>query len=99
MRVNTETTTDSLLRRIVLKRLICTNEGLTELKIPTECTKAHCQDNELTELYLHDEIIMLSCQRNKIKELILPDSMKNLVCDKELFDYDTCKVDSVKIVY
>jgi hypothetical protein len=57
------------------------------------------RNQNLTHLKLDEGITALLCIGNQLKRLKLPESLKGLVCDKELFDYDKCKVERVKIYY
>lgn len=53
----------------------------------------------LTELQIPDGVKEITCDGNNLTRLLLPKSLQWIWCDKELFDYDTCKVEWVMIMY
>lgn len=79
--------------------LYCWNNNLTTLELPKKIQKLYCGKNNITTLALPNGIKVVYCHHNKLKELQLPDSLMNLRCDHDLFNYNTCKVRHVDIVY
>jgi hypothetical protein len=57
------------------------------------------ENKNLDKLDIPEGLTSLYCCGNFLKELNLPSSLDRLHCDKEAFDYDKCKVETVKIYY
>jgi hypothetical protein len=50
-------------------------------------------------LEIPEGITDVRCNNNHLTNLHLPDSVEWLMCDPDIFDYDKCKVKSVRIFY
>jgi hypothetical protein len=56
-------------------------------------------DQNLTHIDIPDYINVVFCHTNHLKELKLHDGVNTLWCDKEMIDYQSCKIDDVRIYY
>lgn len=81
------------------KSLYISFRRLKELNLPEGLDILDCSNNYLTNLDLPNGIKYIYCENNNLTSLIIPEGVKGLSSGKDLFDYDTCKVDSVNIYY
>jgi len=63
-----------------VRKLDCSNNKLTKLKIPDKITCVTCNNNQLIELIIPNSCDMLKCDNNKLKELTLPPNIRSLSC-------------------
>jgi hypothetical protein len=78
---------------------ICCYNHLKTLKLNKPTKRLACHDNQLTYLKVAKGTQIVYCYNNQLKELKLPDSVYYLKCDKEVIDYDKCKILDVNILY
>lgn len=81
------------------KSLYCEGNLLTEIKLQYTMVEVWCFNNKIKELDVPHGVEDLRCEGNEITTLYVPSSVDWLTCDKELFDYDTCSVKQVNIIY
>jgi hypothetical protein len=60
--------------------IYCSNNQLTELKLPNGVEYVDCHNNQLTELILPNGIKVVHCYVNQLTELNIPDGVKNVTC-------------------
>lgn len=53
----------------------------------------------LARLTIPESITHVFCNGNRLSDLKLTSNIKRLQCDKDLFDYDECKILNVHICY
>ena len=63
-----------------LKELICSNNHLTSLKLPSQLEELDCSENELQRLQIPFELKQLDCSKNRFEQLVLPDTLEQLRC-------------------
>jgi hypothetical protein len=69
------------------------------IKISTYMSWMLAINDGLVSMDIPYGIRKLQCERNNFTSLEMPDSLEYLSCDKDLFDYDKCKLKAVDIYY
>lgn len=77
---------NNMLSKLILppgiKKLVCRDNQLIHLDLPSSMEYIDCSDNQLTQLILPSGVNEFHCSNNKLSELIIPPTTAYISCER-----------------